>query len=92
MGQSDLDSDSNSDLEIEMDFEVKYPEIPIEVSNFINELCSEFKYALERIFKLKKENSLLRQHDVSQKDKIYYKDNFMKSKKIMIYLLKKTLC
>ena len=66
MGKSD--SDSNLDEKVEI--EVKHPKMPIKASNYIDELCLEFKAALKRISSLKKKNSSLRQQDVSQKEKI----------------------
>ena len=63
-------TDSNSDFNKNIEIEVKHPEMSIEVSNYIDELCFEFKAALKRIFSLKKEISSLRQQNVLQKEKI----------------------
>ena len=72
MAKSDSDLDSDLDSDPKLEIEVKHSNMPIEVSNYINELCFEFKTALKRISSLKKENSLLRQLDVSQKEKINF--------------------
>ena len=56
MGKSDLDLDSDDKVKNE----VKYSEMPIKASNYIDELCFEFKIALKRISSLKKKNSSLR--------------------------------
>ena len=63
---------TNTDLDFDdkIEIEVKYHEMSIEVSNYIDKLCFEFKAALKRISSLKEEISLLRQQDISQKEKI----------------------
>ena len=66
MANTDSDFDSDNNIEIE----VKHPKMSIEVSNYIDELCFEFKVALKRITSLKEEISSLRQQDILQKEKI----------------------
>ena len=66
MAKSDSDSDSDSKIEIE----IKHSDMTPEVSNYIDNLCLEFKAAYKRISSLKKEISSLRQQDASQKEKI----------------------
>jgi len=43
--------------------------IPVKVSKYIDELCLSLKTSLKRISELKKENSKLRQHETSWKEK-----------------------
>jgi len=70
--KSDLDSCSESKLDIEREFKASYPKIPIEISNYIDELCFSYICALKKISELKKENSWLRQHNSSKKGKIEF--------------------
>ena len=70
MSYGKIDSDSDSDSDPKVEIKVKHSKMTSEVSNYIDDLCLEFKAALKRISSLKKENSSRRQQDVSQKEKI----------------------
>lgn len=72
-----------ADSDLEEEIEGNHSKIPDEVSNYINELCLEYKSAHKKISELKKENAKLRQLDISKNEKIeFYK---RKSRKIEIY-------
>jgi len=58
---------ANSELEDEI--EVSNFDIAKEVSNCIDELCSDYKATLSKISKLKMENSKPKQNDLLQKEK-----------------------
>jgi len=74
-------SNSNSELESDTELEVNYPEIPLKISKYNDELCLNLKSTLKMIFELKRENSQLRQHDIFQKEKFENLQNdFMKTK------------
>jgi len=51
-------------------FEVRDFDIPVEVSNYIEELLIDYKAVLRKFSKLKKKNSRLRQWESFQKEKI----------------------
>lgn len=55
-----IDSDSEEEIE------VNHFEIPDEGSDYIDELYFEYKFALKRISRLKKEIANLRQYDLSE--------------------------
>jgi len=51
------------------EFEVSNFDIPVEVSNYIEELLVDYKAGLRKFSELKKENLRLRQHDSFLKKK-----------------------
>jgi len=72
-----------------MEIEVSHSKIPIKVLKYINELYLNLKSSLKKISELKKENSRLRQHDFSRKEKfeILQKD-FLQTKESRDLLVK----
>lgn len=63
--ESDSDSKTDSDSDSDKEIEVSNFKIPAKVSKYINELCLSLKVSLKRISELKKENSKLKQHEIS---------------------------